>query len=216
MEIIASATMQAWRLALQHITEEGEEFIDSNGRMSREVLNLKVTIEKPGQDIEEPINIIRRSGGWVYPSLDEIASIVMSRQISPAFTYSYGHRIFNFTNTLNQIDGYVVPLLRDDQQSRRAFVSVWNPLQDSKKYNKLVPGLVGMHFIIRRKKLQVLSIVRSNDYYFGWPANCYQSYIILTYASEKLGVDPGSISVLSISAHIFKDELAHIQKVLAH
>jgi thymidylate synthase len=214
MEIAKQSAMEVWRATLQYIMSEGVEFLDSNGRITKEVQNLKVEIQNPEQDIEEPVNMLRRSEEWVYPSSEEIANIITNKKLSPAYTYSYGPRIFNFNSVINQMDDYMIPLLKFDRKSRRAFVAIWNPIEDSSTFNKLVPGIIGVHFRNIGDKLTATAIVRSNDFFFGWPANSFQLYTLMVYASQKLEVPTGSLTTFSISAHIFQDEYSYIKRVL--
>ncbi|MFH1511471.1 MAG: thymidylate synthase [Candidatus Woesearchaeota archaeon] len=214
MEIVKETSMGLWKTALQQIAGKGEEFLDSNGRISREVLNLKSTILKPETDIEEPINYLRKFDEWIYPSPEEIAGIILNRQLSPAYTYSYGPRVFSFQSQVDQIDEYVIPLLRYDKNSRRAYVSIWNPLEDSKTFKKLVPGMVGIQFRIKSGLLHATALVRSNDFFFGWPANTFQVYTLMKYIAEKTDSSIGTLNTFSLSAHIFKDEMEHIKKLL--
>lgn len=206
--------MEVWKACLRHILDEGQEFLDSNNRISREVLDLKATIRFPERDVEQPIGLLSQSEEWIYPSPEEIGSIIMAKRLSPAYTYSYGPRLFNFRNTLNQIDDYVIPLLKFDKSSRRATVMVWDPLEDGNIYNKLVPGVITVHFKVKDNKLNASSVVRSNDFFFGWPANNFQIFTLLQYLSQKLDIPTAGLTTFSISAHIFKDEYEHIEKAL--
>ena len=214
MEIEAVSTMELWKKALSHIIKQGRQFMDSDKRESKEVLNLKLTLLEPARDCDAPINRIRTFDEWVYPSPEEIEGIITGGKISPAYTYSYGNRVFLYAGTINQIDGYVVPLLTKDIESRRASIIVWYPPEDSRVKNKLVPGMVSMHFIVRDGLLHATAVIRSNDFFFGWPANIYQAYTLERYTAEKVGVKIGSITTISISAHIFHDELPFIERLL--
>jgi len=214
MPIRGKTTIEVWKQALMFILENGEHFLDSNGRGAIEATNLQVTIETPEADIEEPIKLLRRSDEWVYPAQEEIADIVTHKRLSPAYAYSYGPRIFNFNGAVDQIENYVIPLLKYDTKSRRAMVMIWNPIEDCRMHNKLVPGIICIHFLLRRNKLNVTSIVRSNDFFFGWPANTFQVFTLMKHVAESIGTATGSITTFSMSAHIFSDEVAHINKLL--
>ena len=56
--------------------------------------------------------------------------------------------------------------------------------------------------------------IRSNDLFFGWPANIYQIYMLQKFIAEKLKVERGNISTVSNSAHVFKEDLEEINKII--
>lgn len=212
MNITEKTTLGAWKSALNCLIVNGKDYLD-NLRKTREILNLVICIEEPTKDITRPIEIMRKSKKWVYPPMEEIESIVLSKKLAPAYSYSYGPRIFNY-NSINQVDKFIIPLLKKDGFSRRAVVILWDPVIDANIYKKDVPGLILVDFKLRDNKLNVTSFVRSNDIFFGWPANIYQIFCLLAYVSKQIGCDIGSITTFSSSAHIFEDQFESINKIL--
>jgi thymidylate synthase len=212
MNITEKTTLEAWKAALNSIINDGHDYMD-NERKTREMLNLMICIEEPTKDITKPIEIMRKSKKWVYPPLEEIESIILSKKLAPAYSYSYGPRIFNY-NTINQIDKFVVPLLKKDHFSRRAVVTLWDPVIDANIFKKDVPGLIMIDFKLRNNKIHATSFVRSNDIFFGWPANIYQIYSLVEYLSKQLNCEIGSLTTFSSSAHIFEDQFESINKIL--
>ena len=215
MEINSETTIDAWKSTLKYILESGKDFTDENNRVCREILNLVIKVENPEKDITRAVEILNSFKKWVYPPLDEIADLILSRKLSPTYSYSYGPRLFNFHNTINQIDDFLIPLLKKNPFSRRGIVLVWDPTQDSNIYKRDVPGLVIINFKIRNQRLNTTMIVRSNDLFFGWPANLYQLFVLQDYITKKLGCKLGSLTTFSNSAHIFKDQFEDIHKVIS-
>jgi len=212
MEIIAKNTEEAWKKALKYIYEKGKDFVDKDDRTCREVLNLSLKIESP-KNIKKPIEILNSFRKWVYPPLEEIENFILGKKEIPGYYYNYGARAFNFSN-INQIDGFVIPLLKKDRTSRRATIIFYSPMKDSFLFKKDIPGMIMANFNIRQDKLHVTTLIRSNDLFFGWPANIYQVYILQNYIAKKLNIKQGSITTVSISAHIFEDQFEDIEKVL--
>jgi len=138
----------------------------------------------------------------------------MSRKLSPTYSFSYGPRLFNFDNAINQIDGFLIPLLKKNNFSRRGIVILWHPTEDSKSYKREIPALISIDFKMRNKKLNVTAIVRSNDLFFGWPANIYQIFVLQEYVAKELNCKTGSLTTFSNSAHIFKDQFEDIHKII--
>ncbi|MBU3942214.1 MAG: hypothetical protein KKF74_04855 [Nanoarchaeota archaeon] len=215
MEVKSETIKDAWKSSLKYILKSGEDFTDENNRVCREVLNLIIEVNNPGEDITVAIDVLNRFKKWVYPPLDEIGDLILSRKLSPTYSYSYGPRLFNFQNTINQIDDFIIPLLKRNSFSRRGIVLVWNTIQDSNIYRRDVPGLISIYFKIRKKKLNATMVVRSNDIFFGWPANLYQIFVLQDYIAKKLGCQIGSLTTFSNSAHIFKDQFEDIQQVIS-
>ena len=124
------------------------------------------------------------------------------------------YRFFNFSNKINQIDEFVVKLLKSDPNSRRAVLTIWDPIEDSKIYKKEIPSILSMQFNIRNGKLHMTEFIRSNDLFFGLPANTYQLLVLMEYVKKKIDVCTGPITIFSTSAHIFHDQFKDIKKVL--
>jgi len=215
MEIIKEKTEQAWKSALKEIYEHGIEIKDANNRTSREALNVMITITEPKYDITKPIETMNSLKKWVYPELDELEDVFFKKDASSSYYYTYGTRLFKFANSKNQIDDFIIPLLKKYPSTRRALAAVYRPLVDSRLSSKENPCLISIYFKIINNKLTVSALLRSNDMFIGWPANIYQVYLLQKYVSEKLGIETGSITTVSHSAHIFSEYEEEIRDVLS-
>jgi len=215
VEIKKPKTIEAWKSALKHILDKGKDFIDKDDRKCREVLNMMLIIDDPADDFKKPIEIMNSFEKWVYPSLDEIEQIIFTKQASATYGYStYGPRMFNYGDVLNQIDDFIIPLLKANPTSRRALVCVYDPLQDSKITTKEIISLTNLYFKIKEGKLHLTFFIRSNDYFIGWPVGMFQMYSIQKYVAEKLDMPTGSLITISSSAHVFEDNFETIQEVI--
>jgi len=212
--ITTKKTMDAWKRALNYIQDYGKNFIDENNRVCREVLNLVVEIEEPGSDVTMPIRTLNKLHKWDYPPLDKIANIILSKKLAPQYSYSYGPRLFNYQNLYNQVDNFLIPLLRDNSDSRRAILHFWDVSKDSNVLKRDIPSLIIIDCKLRNGKLNMTGIIRSDDAFFGWPANIYQMHVLQTYIADKIGCRTGSITTISTSAHIFKDQFPYIEVIL--
>ena len=213
MEIIAKTVMDAWRQTLNAIYNKGVDFVDRDKRVCRELLNLLLIIES-ANDIEDPVDVMKSFRDFVYPSKEEIRNIMLDKVSDSGYDYSYGHRLFHYKNTKNQIDDYILPLFRSDPLTRRAIVTLYDPLIDSEKNTKSVPGLVNIYFKIRDSKLNITVMIRSNDFFIGWPANVYQIYLLQKYVSEKIKISMGSITIFSTSAHVFQEHFEKLRDIV--
>jgi len=213
MEIIGENTTIAWKKTLKSIMDNGVDFLDKDKRVCREILNLLLIIES-SEDIENPINIMKRFKDFVYPNKEEIKNIMFDKVGNSGYGYSAGQRLFNYKNIKNQIDKFIILILKSNPSSRRGIAVIYDPLIDSKKNKTLIPGLVSVYFKILNSKLEITASIRSNDFFIGWPANVYQINMLQQYVADKLGISIGKITIFSNSAHIFKEHFDKINKVI--
>lgn len=203
---------EVWKQILKHILKKGEEFVDNKKRLCKEALNITAIIEDT-KNINKPIEILNSFDRWVYPPLDEIKGAILGKKDSSGYYYNYGERAFNY-NGVNQIDDYIIPLLKKTPISKRAIVVFYGPDKDSLPIKKEASGVVMMNFNIRNGKLHTTMVIRSNDMFFGWPGNIVQAYYLADYIGKELNYPLGTITTVSISAHVFEKQFEAIKKVL--
>ncbi|MCF7872249.1 thymidylate synthase [Candidatus Woesearchaeota archaeon] len=214
MEIVKDKTYDLWRAALDFVKTEGVDYRDNEGRTCREVSNLVLVLKNSVVGVDVPIDTMKKSKKWIYPSKDELSNIMFKEIQVPIYEYTYGGRIFNFAGQLDQINEFIVPLLRNDSSSRRAVIIVYDPMQDSQAINRNTPSIIYLNFRIKDHLLHLSAHIRSNDLFFGFPSNIYQLAKLLDFVSKELGVANGSISIISNSAHLFLEDLQDIEEVL--
>lgn len=205
--------MDGWKQTLSLLIEKGELCVNYNKEFFQ-ILNLNLEISNAEEDIIRPIQFLSESEKWIYPDMEEIKSIIMTKQKNPAYSYTYGQRIFNFYDQQDQIDNYIIPLLKKNKLSRKGIVSLWNPMIDSDLESKNKPGLVMCTFKIIDKKLNVTTIIRNSDIYMGWPANLYQAYVIQDYVAEAINVEKGKLIFYMTTCHIYKEHMDEIRKLI--
>jgi thymidylate synthase (methanogen type) len=213
MIITEKTAVEAWKKSLKHIVDEGSDFIDTDNRQCREVLNLVVNIEQPEKDYDKIIDVMKQFE-WIYPTGEELSTIMFNKEDLAIYEFSYGPRIFNFLEKKDQINNFVIPLLKNDPNSRRAVISLFNPYTDSDVLNKNVPSLMFIHFKIKDHRLNCTCFIRSNDFFIGWPGNIYQIYLLQKYVADKLNIKTGILTTISCSAHVFHEHFEHVDRVI--
>lgn len=204
-----------WKEAIKLIKEQGKDFVDNDNRTCREIHNLTLNLEDTkNAEVDEPIMTMIESKKWVYPSKEELSSIVFKEFQAPIYEYTYGGRIFSFNEGFDQVNSFVIPLLKKDPNTRRAILVFYNPMEDSKPDNKNTPGIIYIQFRVLENKLSMNCHIRSNDLFFGWPANIYQMHSLMNFISKKLEIENGSITTFSNSAHIFVEDLPEIEEII--
>lgn len=212
VEIRGKTAQETWKKVLAFIMKEGEAYKDRRNKLCKETLNLTATIETP-EEIFKPFDTLNKFNKWVYPSLDEIKKSILFKENSSEYYYNYGKRAF-YIDKVNQIDDYIIPLLKKTPTSKRGIVVFYSPKRDTLPLRKETPGMVMVNFAIRNKKLCCSAVIRSNDMFHGWPANIAQIYFLTQYIAEKLNYQVGEITTYSISAHIFESQFEDIKKVV--
>jgi thymidylate synthase (methanogen type) len=208
-------TIDIWKKALLQVENEGYDYVDSDNRAAKELLNFIIKIEDPeNQEVEEPLNIISDTNKWLYPTKTEISNVMFKELANPAYDYTYGGRIFNFSGQINQVKSFIIPLLQKEPESRRAVITIYNPFQDSTFKTKNVPAILNICLRLHQGKLALTAVIRSQDLFFGWPANIYQLYCLQKFISENLNVKMGSLTTISNSTHIFESNLSDIKKMM--
>ncbi len=204
-----------WKKVLKYVKNNGNDFKDENNNVCREVLNVYLQFDN-SDDIHKPLIYLKSIKDWQYPSNELLYNSVFSKS-KKGFKYTIGNRIFNFSlkeDSIDQIESFIIPLLKKTPYSRRAVVTLWNPILDSDFKSRSVPGMIALDFKLRNNKLNVTAIIRSSDLFFGLPANVFQIFLLQDYVSKKLKVDKGFIGVFCNSAHIFEYQFEHIEKLL--
>ena len=224
MEIDSQSSMDAWRAALRLVVQEGSSYTDSRGRRCVEYLGLLIKVRSPRR-VESPKTALCSFDRWICPSTEEIAASILSKD-SHGYFYGYGERLF--AGQMNQLDDYIIPLLKADPATRRAVAVAWNPSEDAKISESVpktgtrgpesaaqnLPGVIFVDFKLRGGALHVTTSIRSNDIFFGWPANIYRTHVLQKYVADKLGARAGTLSTFSNSAHVFEDQREMIERVL--
>ncbi len=117
------------------------------------------------------------------------------------FEYTYGERLMAWgTEEVDQIE-YIVKKLSDSPHSRRAVATTWDPRRDT--VSDEVPCLNHFVFMVRESCLDLSVMIRSNDMYGAWLANIYALTELLEHVAKRVNQDPGTITTLSVNAHIY-------------
>ncbi len=212
VEIKGKTSMEVWKKILSHIMNDCDPYKDRRNKICKETLNFTATIETP-QDILKPLEILGKLNKWDYPNIDIIKQSVLFKGDFSEYYYNYGKRAF-YMDKVNQIDDYVIPLLKKTPNSKRGIVVFYSPKRDTLPMRKETPGVVMINFIIRDNKLCSSMVIRSNDMFHGWPGNIAQAYFLTQYVANQLNYPVGSITTFSISAHIFEEQFDDIKKVI--
>jgi thymidylate synthase len=94
--------------------------------------------------------------------------------------------------------------LKNCPESRRAVSVTWDASKDT-KVNE-VPCLIIVDFKIRKGKLNTTALWRSHDIYGAFFPNVAGLTYLAQYVAENVGIDIGTVTVHSISAHVYEKD----------
>ncbi|MHA1576427.1 MAG: thymidylate synthase [Candidatus Thorarchaeota archaeon] len=194
----AKNSIDGWTRLVRRIMETGMSRTDERGIETRWLENVMIHVLDPYSERVSDL----------YPFSEKVLREKYATQLLTSdrmdFDYTYGERLNAWgTEVINQIE-YVIEKLKSSPISRRAIATTWDPRKDT--ISDEVPCLNHFVFMTRENVLDVSVMIRSNDMYGAWPANVYALGELLTYVSEKTELVPGTITTLSVNAHIYKHD----------
>lgn len=212
MDIEADTFMECWHRVLQRILDEGRSFVDDDNLDCLEISNLTVRVLRP-DTAKEGIRVMRKRKEWRYPSEEELTRIMLHKDAESVYDYLYGQRLFGYDGVLNQIDDHVIPILTSKRTTRRAVAMSLNPSKDLRPDALNIPGISMVNFRLIEGKLEVTGIIRTSGFLTGWPANVFQLWKLQEYVAHALEVPLGSLTTISLSAHLHNVNMEEIREV---
>ena len=203
--IRANSINDAWYRGLNLIWNHGHEVTDERGSRIREYLNLMIVIQDPY------IDRIPKDISWNEERLEEYAKQLISGENVQDFEYTYGQRLRNWNEEIDQI-AYVIDKLKQNPTTRRATAVTWIPTIDTVVDE--VPCMIIDDFKIRGGKVNLTTLFRSHDFAGAYPANLYGLSRLLEYVAGEVGVSPGMITTISASAHIYEHDWDMVEDIL--
>jgi thymidylate synthase len=120
---------------------------------------------------------------------------------------NFGKSYNNNNNNNNGFDQikYIIEELMKPDNSRRAVLSAWNPVQ--LKQMALPPCHITYTFYKDSKGLSCLMNMRSSDLFLGLPFNIASTALLTRIIAEILHIRTNTISIVSTDAHIYIDHI---------
>ena len=212
----------AWEKLVKMIITEGEEVNDERGSLTKEILNVIVSIKKPlGTNSNDFFNIKSKFSDildipvpegyfWSGDKLKTYSEQFISKD-KQGFIYTYGNRLRSHFSDVDQINE-VIERLKNCKESRRAISITWDPAIDS--MSDEVPCMILVDFKIRNDKLYTTALWRSHDIYGAWFPNAVGLTYLSQYVAGKVDIAIGSVTIQSISAHIYEVNFDEARKLL--
>ena len=124
----------------------------------------------------------------------------------------YGYQLLNFNNSnINQLN-QVIESIKQNPDSRRHIISLWNPQQ--LKDMALPPCYLYFQFFVDNNKLNMFVVQRSGDLFLGIPYDIALFSKLLLYVSYETNMKANNINLQIVDAHIYKNQVESIYDYL--
>jgi thymidylate synthase len=193
----------AWKRVLKEIIDNGEEIEDENEMVTKELLNVMVTVldpvnSMPPEGFKTSNEKIKRFEKQFLDPDNHVNSYNYGNRLKNHFGFKLGRNIYSVK--IDQIES-VINRLKRNETTRRATLTVFDPSIDH--YQDKIPTLVMIDLKIRKNRIYTTAVWRSHDFYGSWIPNFYGLKGLSKHISECLNINMGPITVHSISAHIY-------------
>ncbi len=206
---------EVWLTILDLIFKYGENKASQQSFGQKEILNVLAVING-GFDVSD-IPWIDKKDADIYinnffgGSDKDIEYTYGERLLRYSFKHISEQFSSEFNFYINQIDG-IVKTMQGALHSRRAVASLWNPFTDLSVENP--PCLTQIMWIIRNNKLYQTCTFRSHDVFGAYLLNALALRKLQERTAEKLNVGVGDLTILSHSAHAYKNTLVQAKKLI--
>lgn len=113
---------------------------------------------------------------------------------------AYGPRLLRFDN-VNQLES-VIKRLRANPASRNAVIQIFDH-----KDTVHAPCTLALQFVVRRGKLDMITTMRSNDLFLGFPHDVFAFTMIMELIARSLGVEVGRYYHAVGSLHLYEKNI---------
>lgn len=212
--VVANATdaFDYWYSILNNQAKEGHIQDSRDGDVVGEIIGAVTTIEDPTRGIvlsgirNMPIRYAVGELLWYLSGSNKVSDISKYSDVWKRLSddgehvnSAYGHRIFHQFG-FDQWE-HVKNLLKADPLSRQAVIHIKEP---SNQPTKDLPCTVSLQFFIRDNKLYMITNMRSNDIWMGFPYDVFSFTALQVKMAMELGVDLGTYTHIAGSLHLYK------------
>lgn len=123
----------------------------------------------------------------------------------------YGPRLFNWKN-INQVE-QVISILKENTFSRKAVIQLFDSTDLLGKH-KDIPCTCNLQFLIRNDKLHLITSMRSNDVWLGFPHDIFCFTMLQEIIARNLSIDIGSYKHFVGSLHLYETDIKDAKQFL--
>ncbi|MFC8291123.1 thymidylate synthase [Streptomyces sp. NPDC057242] len=124
---------------------------------------------------------------------------------------AYGPRMRKWAGTVDQL-ARVVEILKQDPDSRRALIQLYDPARDAAGH-KDVPCTLGFRFYLRDGRLHMSTTMRGQDVWIGMPYDLFFYTVLHELVAGWIGAELGDFHHHVGSLHIYENHLAQAEEL---
>lgn len=222
--ISARNVNDALQKAANYVLKNGKK-VCPRGYETLEVLSLQIKIDNPLDCIPtfasrninfkflatEILWILSGSDDpWIIKYLSNLKRYTNTIDGKEVLAGAYGPRI-RFRFGVDQIQ-YVINTLKKDRDSRQAIINIQDPSRDCFEY-KDFPCTENFHFFLRDDRLDMITNMRSNDWWLGSFYDLFNFCVIQWIVSSILNVKIGTYFHHVGSYHIYQPNLSMAEEI---
>lgn len=211
---------------LRLLLSKGEVVASRGGNETRELRSHVVRIERP----RERVMVLPERRNNVFAALAETMWVIggrgdlayLTRYLPRAGDFSddgetwrgaYGPRLRDWAG-VDQLRE-CARLLRDDPQTRRAAMMIFDPARDFVQ-SKDIPCNNWLHFLMRDGRLHLTVALRSNDAIWGFSGiNTFEWSVLQEMMARWVGAEVGEMTFMVGSFHLYARHFDRAGKILA-
>lgn len=188
---------------LREIRTFGTTFTDDQGHVRQSLWQVMSVLDAKTQDYEAvPFATKEEVLRYGYELRHGTENLEVKYQYGRLMTEKFG---------VNQIEE-AIKILRATPDSTRPVISLWNPSNGMNA--KDGPCMVLVHPTIRDSALHLCAYFRTQDMYLGYPRNAAGLIELLRQMAEELGVEVGTVTLVSANAHFYDHNFGDVDKYL--
>lgn len=203
---------QTWLKILQNIMRYGRNKTTRYTQENelKELLNVMAIVYN--EDPNHPY--LPHFFPFTQKDLDIYYPQVLSAKQIPGIAYTYGQRL-RAHDGVDQI-AKIIELIKTRPFSKKMVAFTANVTEDWNQVNKGdTPCLTQVIFSIQDGKLFCTTHFRSQDMVHGWPRNVFSLRKLQKMVADETGYPMGAFVMITHSAHIYSDDYALVEKILA-
>ena len=193
---------------IRTLFDKGVEQKSRNGN-TLEIEDLIIEVEDPVYNSPEGVRPGYNSSIGVVEGLQLLAGISdsgLTADIQPQFRAYMDDGKFWGAYGPRTVDQFpiIVDRLSRDHDTRQAVITLWDPEYDAKGGKKDHPCTTAFFFLVRDGKLNMKTVMRSMDLWWGWPYDAVQFSMVQQAVAACLGIPVGTYTHHAVSAHLYE------------
>jgi thymidylate synthase len=127
----------------------------------------------------------------------------------------YGPKLLSFgADGLNQISRAIEILQKDDPDSKRIFLQIFDAHEELRTSNIDVSCTLGLQLFLREGRLHMVAYMRANDAYIGMLSDVFSFTFIQEFIASALGCGLGTYTHIVGSIHVYENNFDSVDQLL--